>query len=313
VKIFAWIAAAIMAFFFLTAFALSSALGGGTMGEVSGSFPIGIDIGLDFEQARNATIAFTVADELHAPPLAVLAMGVAGLGESDFRIVPNGQGSGYCGVFQASPDNIPCNDTEQQARSFLKGGLGFQAGGAIHLAITRSSLSPGTIATMVEGSGQPGRFYDVHRPKVEHLIDAWRSGSTLVDNSAGLLGRMIPEADRMISLHKVYTWGGGHLSFDSDGPWDCSGAISWLMHYLGLLDGRPLTSTEFMTQGEPGRGSEFTIYANDEHVFLIVEVGAHKGDAWGTATRDLEGSQGSGPLFHHHGTDNFVARHYRGH
>jgi hypothetical protein len=114
----------------------------------------------------------------------------------------------------------------------------------------------------------------------------------------------------MIALNQPYTWGGGHLTFSADGPWDCSGAVSQLLHYLGLLNGRPLTSGELMSVGQPGRGRVFTIYSNEGHVFLTMESGVHKGDAWGTATQDLEGAQGSGPMFHHHGTEGFVARHF---
>jgi hypothetical protein len=91
----------------------------------------------------------------------------------------------------------------------------------------------------------------------------------------------------MISLHQPYLWGGGHRGFDSHGPWDCSGAVSWLVHYLGMLDGFPLDSTHLMAWGQPGRGRDFTVWANMGHVFIIVESGPRKGQAWGTATRDL--------------------------
>lgn len=317
-KIFAWLGAGFVAYMFVLTIALSSAMSGGA-GTQRGSFPADAELDLDAEQVRNATISLTVSDELRAPALSVLAMIVGALGESDLKVVSNGAGSGYCGVYQAHPDNIDCDDTELQARSFLKGGLGFQAGGAIQLAKGHPDMSPGTIATKVEASGQPGSFYDdgptgapnAQRRRAERIIAAWRSGGSLDTNPAG--GRdFIAEADRMISLDQPYTWGGGHLDFDPDGPWDCSGAVSWLAHYLGLLDGRPLTSGEFEHEGAAGRGQVFTIYANTEHVFIVVEAGVHRGDAWGTATRDLEGAQGSGPLWHHHSTSGFVARHYKG-
>lgn len=143
--------------------------------QAGGSFNPDARVGLDAEQLRNATVSLQVADSLHAPALAVLAMVVSALGESDFRVVPNGQGSGYCGVYQAHPDNIPCDDTREQATRFLTGGKGFQAGGAIKLA-EQGGLSPGTIATLVEASGQPGSFYDKHRGKAERIIAAWRQG-----------------------------------------------------------------------------------------------------------------------------------------
>ena len=309
-RLLACILAAIIAYLLCVAIGFSAVLGGGEFkDDVPGGFSSGVDLGLDAEQMRNLEISMRVAEEEKAPALAVLAMVVSGFGESEFRVVPNQSGSGYCGVFQAHPNNIDCDDTEEQAYRFQRGGKGFQANGAIYLARENPGMSPGTIATRVEASGQPGSFYDKHRERAERVIEAWISGAA--ENKADDVD-FIAEANRMISLHKPYEWGGGHINFSRDGPWDCSGAISWLMHYLGLLDGRPLTSGEFMTEGKAGRGEQFTIYANTEHVFLIAERGSHRGDSWGTATRDLEGAQGSGPMWHHHSTRGFVARHYDG-
>src|SRR6267154_1415312 len=42
---------------------------------------------------------------------------------------------------------------------------------------------------------------------------------------------------------KPYVWGGGHGSF-SDNGYDCSGAVSFALHYAGLLD-VPLPATAF--------------------------------------------------------------------
>jgi hypothetical protein len=313
VKLLGAICAALLAYTVVMALGLASALGGSEI--QSGAFPVGADLGLTPEQVRNATISFTVADDLNAPPLAVLSMMVGALGESDLTVVANHEGSGYCGVYQADPSNIPCDDTEQ-ARSFLSGGLGFQAGGAIHLANSDPSTTPGTIATRVEASGQPPSFYDVHRNKAERIIAAWRSGGSVADAGSGggdVLDRLEREADRMTSLHQPYLWGGGHRGFDSHGPWDCSGAVSWLLHYLGMLDGFPLDSTHLMAWGQPGRGRDFTVWANMGHVFIIIENGPRKGQAWGTATRDLQGRPGSGPLWSHHTTQAFTPRHFSGH
>jgi hypothetical protein len=176
VKLFAILVGGFVAWMVVLAVGLASALGGMTSAAAPGAFQPGTDIGLNAEQMKNATISLSVADELKAPPLAVLSMVVSALGESNFLVVPNAQNSGYCGVFQADPDNIPCGDTKQQATSFLQGGLGFQAGGAIYLATGQPSLSPGTIATMVEASGQPGSFYDANRAQAEKIIAAWQSG-----------------------------------------------------------------------------------------------------------------------------------------
>lgn len=134
---------------------------------------------------------------------------------------------------------------------------------------------------------------------IENVVPA----NCVTDPGGPVLDRLVREADRMIAFHKPYVWGGGHGPVpDPDGPWDCSGAVSQLAHALGYLNGT-LTSTGFMTQGKPGRGRDWTIYSNAGHVFIIVEAGEHKGDAWGTAT---EGA----PAWHHHTTSGFTARHY---
>lgn len=134
-------------------------------------------------------------------------------------------------------------------------------------------------------------------------------GTTRGPNSGGAAA-VVAEADRMIAKKQPYKWGGGHAGFDADGPWDCSGAMSQLCHYLGLLDGSPTNSTGFMRQGEAGRGDVFTIYANPTHVFLIMETGARAGQSWGTTRRFA--SQGGSLKWHDHTTVGFVARHYGG-
>jgi hypothetical protein len=51
---------------------------------------------------------------------------------------------------------------------------------------------------------------------------------------------------------KPYVWGGGHGSFNDYG-YDCSGAVSFALHYAGLLDA-PLPSNDFRRYGKRGRG-----------------------------------------------------------
>ncbi|MCU1676645.1 MAG: hypothetical protein JWM93_1403 [Frankiales bacterium] len=90
----------------------------------------------------------TVAHSLNAPYLPTLAMICSTIGESTVSFAVNKYG--YGGPLQAHRDNIGPRDVEQQAHYFLKGGKGFQAGGAIALAKTVSN--PGEIALKVEGS-----------------------------------------------------------------------------------------------------------------------------------------------------------------
>ncbi len=67
---------------------------------------------------------------------------------------------------------------------------------------------------------------------------------------------------------RPYVWGGGHRSFHSRG-YDCSGAVSYLLHGGGLL-ASPLDSSSLMHWGAAGRGQWITVYTNPGHAFVEV-------------------------------------------
>lgn len=100
--------------------------------------------------------------------------------------------------------------------------------------------------------------------------------------------------------HRPYRWGGGHGSFTDTG-YDCSGAVSYLLHGAGLL-ASPLNSTGFMSWGLPGPGRWITVYANAGHAYAMV------------AGLRLDTSGGPGPRWHALARTNsgFVARHPAG-
>ena len=81
-----------------------------------------------------------------------------------------------------------------------------------------------------------------------------------------------------------YQWGGGHAGFQSKG-YDCSGAVSYMLHGGGLLN-TPLTSGSLAGWGQKRRGDWITIYANSGHVYAVVA-----GLRWDT-------SGGPGPRWH---------------
>jgi len=68
--------------------------------------------------------------------------------------------------------------------------------------------------------------------------------------------------------HKPYHWGGGHRSFYDSG-YDCSGAVSFALHYAGVLD-QPLPSSDLLRYGQYGRGRWITIYSRNGHTFAII-------------------------------------------
>jgi cell wall-associated NlpC family hydrolase len=139
---------------------------------------------IDAEQRRQLSIALTEADAQGATERVTLAMLVAGIGESNFRPIMNSGGSGYGGVFQgdvsAHYHYFKVTDTKLEARYFLKGGKGYQGGGAISLAAKNADMTPGTIAYTVEGdrsnfsSDQAAEtFYQQHLTEAQKILDAW--------------------------------------------------------------------------------------------------------------------------------------------
>ncbi len=84
-----------------------------------------------------------------------------------------------------------------------------------------------------------------------------------------------------------YKWGGGHGSWDDNG-YDCSGSVSYALHGADLLDS-PLVSGDFARWGDRGKGKWITIYANAEHVYMIVA-----GIRFDTSARSRTGRTTSG-------------------
>ena len=68
--------------------------------------------------------------------------------------------------------------------------------------------------------------------------------------------------------HKPYRFGGGHQNWQDTG-YDCSGSVSYALHGAGLLD-TPLASYDFYNWGEAGPGQWVTIYAKDDHAYMVV-------------------------------------------
>lgn len=108
--------------------------------------------------------------------------------------------------------------------------------------------------------------------------------------------RIVAAANKVARLPYVY--GGGHGRGEGlfvDSAYDCSGSISFALANAGLVD-RPMTSGEYMRWGEPGQGEWVTIYANEEHAFMVVggarfdTVGLREtGSRWQRPFRSIRG------------------------
>ena len=103
---------------------------------------------------------------------------------------------------------------------------------------------------------------------------------------------------------KPYVWGGGHGSFNDYG-YDCSGSVSYALHYAGLL-AAPVPSSDFMRYGERGRGRWITIYARHGHTFAVIaglrldttdlRYGGDVGPRWYADARNTRGFEARHPI-----------------
>ena len=106
---------------------------------------------------------------------------------------------------------------------------------------------------------------------------------------------------------KPYIWGGGHRRWKSKG-YDCSGAVSYVIHAAGLLK-RPLSSGPFMRWGQPGLGQWITVYANRGHMYAVIA-----GLRFDTSAVGESYNQGSGPRWRSSARDSagYAARFWPG-
>jgi len=114
---------------------------------------------------------------------------------------------------------------------------------------------------------------------------------------SGVIARVISAGNEIAT--RPYVWGGGHGSFQSEG-YDCSGSVSYALHGGGLLSA-PEASGGFESYGEAGPGSHITIYANSEHVFMVVD-----GKRFDTIALQESGSRWSSSVS---STGGYVVRH----
>ena len=67
---------------------------------------------------------------------------------------------------------------------------------------------------------------------------------------------------------KPYRYGGGHGTFQ-DTAYDCSGAVSYVLHAAGLL-ASTRNSTALMAFGKQGAGSWITVLAHGGHAYIVI-------------------------------------------
>jgi peptidoglycan hydrolase CwlO-like protein len=142
---------------------------------------------------------------------------------------------------------------------------------------------------------------DIPAPAGHATVDS--DGDAIPPANAPLAVRAAIEAANQIN-DLPYIWGGGHGSFTSSG-YDCSGAVSFMLHGGGWLSS-PLDSTGLMVWGESGGGNWITVFAHSGHTWAYVAglrwdtggPGGGNGPRWSTVMRSDASS--------------FVARHPAG-
>ena len=130
---------------------------------------------------------------------------------------------------------------------------------------------------------------------LEHM-----NSSTPRFQEGGSLSEAMAAAKHINAAHFPYLWGGGHGSFQ--GPYDCSGAVSAVLHAAGLLE-TPMVSGDLAHYGAPGPGP-ITIYANPVHAWMKIA-----GRPFGTSMSNPGGGAGFFPGMD---TSGFAVRHPTG-
>jgi hypothetical protein len=119
------------------------------------------------------------------------------------------------------------------------------------------------------------------------------------------VARAIGAANRIHT--RTYIWGGGHRGWKAKG-YDCSGAVSYVLHAAGLLSS-PEVSGQLAFWGTYGTGSWITVCANKVHTYMVIA-----GLRYDTSPRGEWIDQGRGPRWRYTLRTNagFAVRHYPG-
>lgn len=133
-----------------------------------------------------------------------------------------------------------------------------------------------------------------------------------------LLAQLVKKMDEIASRNLPYAYGGGHNSQFAPSPgtahrgygathvgYDCSGAVSAVLHSAGLLD-NALTSGALMNWGYAGEGEHITVWTNPNHVFFIVKFPDGTKKLWEASPPD------GGNWRPMRSTSGYVARHWPG-
>ena len=156
--------------------------------------------------------------------------------------------------------------------------LALAGGSASAVAQTGGSPAPGDpVGTTTTTSGTPG------------VATLAPDGTAIAPPDAPpAVRKAINAGNRIHTL--PYVWGGGHNRKFKGRGYDCSGAVSYVLHAAGLLKTPMDSGTLARSWGAPGIGQWITVYANKGHAYAVIA-----GLRWDTSAVGEALNQGSGP------------------
>jgi len=147
--------------------------------------------------------------------------------------------------------------------------------------------STGFLSRQPNTASEPDRSVEPACPLVAGKNAILRNGIAYAPSNAPTCVKSAIWAVNTI-CHKPFLLGGGHNSFSAVG-YDCSGAVSFALHHAGVLS-TSLVARDFMHYGDPGAGRWITIFAKQEHTYIVIaglrldttdfRYGSHAGPRW---------------------------------
>jgi hypothetical protein len=137
------------------------------------------------------------------------------------------------------------------------------------------------------------------------------------DSGSGGSSDLIDACSTISKQDHPYLYGGGHKKLSAISAHeglDCSSSCSLALHKAGMFHGSvAITSGAFASSyGKPGKGREFTVWANASHVWIEL----HDGGRYKRFDTSPHGSGESGPHLRTTARNDqarFTARHWPGH
>jgi len=137
-------------------------------------------------------------------------------------------------------------------------------------------------------------YYQYRYVKGKTAIVRWDGLAVAPPSAPPSVHAMVAAANRINGL--PYRYGGGH-SGGLEEAYDCSGAVSYVLKAGGKLQS-PMPSRGFRSYGLPGQGDWVSIYAREDHVFLVIAglrfdtgwTNYPEGPRWTSASRPLKGT-----------------------